>query len=54
MLTKFWLENLEQGDKFEDLAVDGKIIFERILEKLVGKLWTGFICPRIGTSGGLL
>jgi hypothetical protein len=37
-----------------DLALDRKIILERILEKSRGKLWAGLICLRIGTSDGLL
>jgi len=38
----------------EDVGVDGKIILERILGKYGGKVWTGCIWLRIGTSGGLL
>jgi hypothetical protein len=38
----------------EDLGIDGKVIIERILGKLGGKMWTGFIWFTIGTSGGLL
>jgi len=34
------------------LGIDGMIILERILQKECGKLWTGFICIRIETSGG--
>jgi hypothetical protein len=52
--TKFWAENLKGGDCFEHLGIDGKIILKWILEKQVGKLWTGFIWLRIGTCGGLL
>jgi hypothetical protein len=36
------------------LGVDRKIILEWILGKQVGKVWTGSIWLRIGTSGGLL
>jgi hypothetical protein len=37
-----------------NLKIDGKIILEWILGKLGGKVWTGFIWLRIGTSGGEL
>jgi hypothetical protein len=36
----------------EDQGVDGKRVLEWILEKQIGIVWTGFICLRIGTSGG--
>jgi len=39
---------------FEDLGVDGRVILKLILGKQGGKLWTGFIWHRIGTSGGPL
>jgi hypothetical protein len=48
MHTKLWLENLK-----EDLGVDERIP-ERLLGKYGGKVWTGCIWLRIGTSGGLL
>jgi hypothetical protein len=38
----------------EDLGIDGSIISEQISEKYGGKVWTGFIWLRIGTSGGLI
>jgi hypothetical protein len=38
----------------EDPGLDEKIILEWILEKQVGRMWTGCIWFRIGTSGGLL
>jgi hypothetical protein len=38
----------------EDLDVDGRITLEWILEKYDGKVWTGFMWLRIGTSDGLL
>jgi hypothetical protein len=40
-------------DHLEDLSIDGKIL-ELVLWKKGGKMWTGFIWLRIGTSGGLL
>jgi hypothetical protein len=54
MHTVFWLENLKARDRSEDLAVDGRIISECIIGKQGGKVWTGCIWLRIGTSGGLL
>jgi hypothetical protein len=44
------MENLKERDHLEDLGVDGKIILERILQKWDGKVWTGCIRLRIGTS----
>jgi len=41
-------------DHSEDRGIDGKIILEWILEKLGGKLWTGFNWLRLGTSRGPL
>jgi hypothetical protein len=38
----------------EDLGVDRKITVEWILGKQGGRLWTGCIWLRIGTSGGPL
>jgi hypothetical protein len=52
--TKFWSENLKGRDHSEDLGVDGRIIPEFFLGKCGGKVWTGCIRLRIGTSGGLL
>jgi len=53
MYTKFWSENLEGKDHSGRLGIDGKVILEWILEKQIGKVWTGFIWFRIGISGGL-
>jgi hypothetical protein len=47
-------ENPQGRDHSEDLDVDGKVILEWILGKWGGKVWIGFICLRIGTTGGLL
>jgi hypothetical protein len=41
-------------DHLEGLSVDGSILFEWIMWKLLGKVWTGCVCLRVGTSGGLL
>jgi hypothetical protein len=54
MHAKFWFENLKRRDYLEDLDIDGSIILKRMLEKWGGKVWTGFIWLRIGTSGWLL
>jgi hypothetical protein len=34
----------------EDLNIDGRITLELILGRKVGKIWTGFMWLRIGTS----
>jgi hypothetical protein len=52
--TKFWQKNLKGKYHSEDLGVDGKIILEQILEKEGGKMWTGCIWFRTGTSSELL
>jgi hypothetical protein len=33
MRTIFWSENLKEGNQFEDLYVDDRIILKRILNK---------------------
>jgi len=50
MQTEFWSENPKGRDHLEDLGIDGKVILEWMLGKEGGKLWTGFIWLRIGTS----
>jgi hypothetical protein len=47
------LEILKGIDHLEDLGIDGKIILKLILRKQGGKVWTGFVWLRIGTSGEL-
>jgi hypothetical protein len=54
MQLKFWSENLKGEDTSEEPGVEGRIILEWILGKEGGKLWTGCIWLRIGTSDGLL
>jgi hypothetical protein len=49
-LFKVLVINQKGRDHLEDLVVDGKII----LLKYGGRVWTGFIWVRIGTSGELL
>jgi hypothetical protein len=54
MYAEFLSENRKGRDHSEDLGVDGKIILEWILGKQGGKVWTGLIWLRLGTSGGPL
>jgi hypothetical protein len=44
----------KERDHFEDVGIDGRIILDWILEKLDGKVRTGFIWLRIGISRGLI
>jgi hypothetical protein len=48
--TTIWLENLKGTDHLEDLGIGGKIILEWITGKQGGKVWTGCIWLRTGTS----
>jgi hypothetical protein len=52
--TKFLSEKQKGRDHSENLDIDGKMILEWILRRRVGRVWTGFIWHRIGTSCGLL
>jgi hypothetical protein len=45
---------LKGRDHSEDIGTDGKIILKWILGKRDGKMWTGCIWLRTGTSNGLL
>jgi hypothetical protein len=54
MLTKCWSENFKGRDHSEELSVAGRIASEWILGKQCGKVWTGFICIRTGSSDGML
>jgi hypothetical protein len=47
----FSSEILKVRDHSEDIDVDGRIILEWILVKYGGKVWTGCVWLRIGTSG---
>jgi hypothetical protein len=51
---KFWWENLKGAAQSKGLGIDGKMTLEWIFGKYGGKVWTGCIWFRIGTSGGLL
>jgi hypothetical protein len=50
----FWLRDLREGDHLEDPGVDVMIILKWIDKKGDRGAWTGLICLRIGTGGGLL
>jgi len=50
MHTKRWSEHLRARDYAEDPCVDGRIMAQRVL----GKVWIGFVWLSIGTDGGLL
>jgi hypothetical protein len=52
--TMFYLGNLRERDHLENIGIGGRIILECILNKSVGKAWTGLIWLRMGTDGRLL
>jgi hypothetical protein len=53
MRTKFWSGNLKVRNRLEDLGVDRRIMLDWMLGKEDGKVWTGFIWLRAGTSDRL-
>jgi hypothetical protein len=50
----FWWGSLRNGYHLCDPDVDGRMILKWILEKWFREAWTGSICLRIETGGGLL
>jgi hypothetical protein len=54
MNIKFWLGNWKGRDHVECLGVNRKTIPEWILVNEGGKMWTGCIWLRTGTSGRIL
>ena len=51
---RFRWGSLRERDHVEDLGIDERIISLQILKKYDGRIWTGLIWLRIGTSGRLL
>jgi hypothetical protein len=47
MHTEFWWGNLKEGVKLEDLNINGRIIFNRILNKQAGSVWTDLMWSSI-------
>jgi hypothetical protein len=45
---------MEVGYHFKDMGADARTALKLILEKLVRRLWYGFIWLRVGNTGGLL
>jgi hypothetical protein len=52
--TTFWYENPNERNPKEDSGVYGRITLKWILKKWGGRVSTGLIWLRIGTSSGLL
>ena len=52
--TEFCWGNLKDRDHLEDSGADERIIIKWIFRKWDEGVWTGVICLRIGTDGGLL
>jgi hypothetical protein len=50
----FFLESLKGRNHVEDLGVDGRIVKNWILGKLVLRVWVGLIWLRMGTGDGIL
>jgi hypothetical protein len=51
---RFWLVNLKERDRLEDLVVNGRITLKYISGKYNRKAWTRCIQLRIGARNGML
>jgi hypothetical protein len=49
MHTEFWLENLVDSDRFEDIGVGGRTVLKWIFNKRGGGLWRECVWFRTGT-----
>jgi hypothetical protein len=49
--TEFWWRNVKERDCFGELGVDGRSVLKWVINKLEGRLWTGLIRLKLGTSG---
>jgi hypothetical protein len=54
MCTGFWWGNLKKRGHLEDIGVSGKKILQESLKKQDGRVLTGFIWIRLGTTGRLV
>jgi hypothetical protein len=45
-----WWGNLKDGGHVKDICTDGRITLERVWKIQDGKVWTGLVWLRIGTS----
>jgi hypothetical protein len=50
----YMVGNLSERGRFEDLVLDGRVIFNWIFKKSFRKTWTALIWFRIGASVRLL
>jgi hypothetical protein len=54
MHTWFWWEKWRERDHLQDIRVNRRTIFERMLKNSVGRALNGMIWLRIGIGGELL
>jgi hypothetical protein len=53
-IQNFGRKDVKGRKHLEFIGIDGKIILKWILSKYGGRVWTGFIWLKIGTSSGFL
>jgi hypothetical protein len=54
MHLRVWLGNSKDRDPLKDVCIVGGITLKCVWEKQDGKVWTGLVWLRIGTSSRLL